>query len=130
MPPLTARPAGSTPVTGKIALPLKTHGGKAYLAKKIVALMPPHLHYVEPFAGGAAVLLAHTGVGRSEMINDVDKDLTNFWRVLQDEASFEKFRRWVEAVPLSRVEWDLADARINDPFIESDPAKWAARSFA
>jgi DNA adenine methylase len=33
--------------------PLKTHGGKHYLARKIVGLMPRHLHYVEPFAGGA-----------------------------------------------------------------------------
>jgi hypothetical protein len=37
--------------------PLKWHGGKHYLAKKIIGLMPPHLHYVEPFAGSLAVLL-------------------------------------------------------------------------
>jgi DNA adenine methylase len=29
--------------------PLKWHGGKHYLARRIVALMPSHLHYVEPF---------------------------------------------------------------------------------
>ena len=39
-------------------LPLKWHGGKYYLASKIVQLMPPHLHYVEPFFGGGAVLFA------------------------------------------------------------------------
>lgn len=38
-----------------ITSPLKWHGGK--LARRIVALMPPHLHYVEPFAGGLRVLL-------------------------------------------------------------------------
>jgi DNA adenine methylase len=38
--------------------PLKWHGGKHYLARRIVALMPCHLHYVEPFFGGGAVLLA------------------------------------------------------------------------
>ena len=32
--------------------PLKSHGGKHYLAAQIVALMPPHLHYVEPYFGG------------------------------------------------------------------------------
>ena len=37
--------------------PLKYHGGKTNLARRIVELMPPHLHYVEPFAGGLAVLL-------------------------------------------------------------------------
>jgi len=39
-------------------LPLKWHGGKYYLASRIVSLMPCHLHYVEPFLGGGAVLLA------------------------------------------------------------------------
>ena len=38
--------------------PLKTHGGKRYLAERLVALMPPHTHYVEPFAGGLSVLFA------------------------------------------------------------------------
>lgn len=38
--------------------PLKWHGGKHCLADKIVALMPPHTHYCEPFAGGLALLLA------------------------------------------------------------------------
>ena len=60
--------------------PLKWFGGKHYLAPKIIALMPPHLHYVEPFFGGGAVLLArnpedqrlwlpgHKGV--SEVVNE------------------------------------------------------------
>ena len=37
--------------------PLKWHGGKHYLASRIVGLMPPHLHYVEPFFGGGTVLV-------------------------------------------------------------------------
>ena len=37
--------------------PLKWWGGKSYLADWIISLMPKHLHYVEPYAGGLAVLL-------------------------------------------------------------------------
>src|SRR5262249_39556009 len=88
--------------------PLKWHGGKAYLAKKIVALMPPHLHYVEPYAGGLSVLLARDPEGTSEVVNDLDGRLVNFWRVLQDPETFERFRRRAEAVPLSRSEWEAA----------------------
>src|SRR6185312_9978188 len=75
--------------------PLKWHGGKHYLAPKIVALFPPrrsdanpdgYVHYVEPYAGGLAVLLASDPEGVSEVANDLDGGLTNFWRVLQDEA--------------------------------------------
>lgn len=36
--------------------PLKWHGGKFYLAPWIIENMPPHLHYVEPYFGGGAVL--------------------------------------------------------------------------
>lgn len=99
-------------------MPLKWHGGKYYLAAKIISLMPPHVHYVEPFFGGGAVLLArdpnderlwlppHKGV--SEVVNDINGRLVNFWRVLQDSRRFAKFKRLVEAVPLSKVEWEKA----------------------
>ncbi len=41
-----------------ISKPLKWHGGKSYLAQWIINHMPPHLHYVEPYFGGGAVLFA------------------------------------------------------------------------
>jgi DNA adenine methylase len=85
--------------------PLKWHGGKHYLARRIVSLMPPHTHYVEPYAGGLAVLLAKDPHGVSEVVNDLDCDLTTFWRVLQDPRDFDRFRRVVEAVPFSEAEW-------------------------
>lgn len=90
--------------------PLKWHGGKHYLAKKIVALMPPHIHYVEPFAGGLAVLLAKDPRGVSEVVNDLDGRLTNFWRILQRKEPFAKFQRIVEAIPFSETEWHEARA--------------------
>lgn len=67
--------------------PLKCHGGKHYLAGQIVGLMPPHLHYVEPYFGGGAVLFAKTSEGTSEVANDLNGNLMNFWRVLQDKKS-------------------------------------------
>lgn len=88
----------------RLSPPLKWHGGKFYLASKIVALMPPHKHYVEPFAGGLSVLSKdHEGV--SEVVNDLHGQLTNFWRVLQNDACFARFHRKLEAVPFSEAEW-------------------------
>jgi DNA adenine methylase len=109
---------------GRITLPLKWHGGKYYLAPEIVALMPPHIHYVEPFCGGCAVLLArdpdderlwvppHKGV--SELINDVDGRLANFWKVLRDPRQFGALRRRLEATPLSRVGWIEASKTLDE----------------
>jgi DNA adenine methylase len=102
---------------------LKFHGGKRYLTRDVLALMPPHRHYVEPFFGSGKVLLgrdpedrrlwwADTGSDRgvSEVANDINGRLMNFWRVLQQQETFEPFRRTVEAVPLSRTEWETAHA--------------------
>lgn len=38
----------------KLTPPLKWLVGKHYLAKRIIELMPAHLHYVEPYFGGGA----------------------------------------------------------------------------
>jgi len=107
-----------------VTQPLKWWGGKHYLAKRIIALMPRHLHYVEPYAGGLAVLLEKDPFdesrywgdkgyeqGISEVINDIHQELTNFWRVLQREDTFAVFQRQIEATPFSHVEWEEAEAR-------------------
>lgn len=90
--------------------PLKWHGGKHYLAAKIVALMPTHIHYVEPFFGGGSVLLAKEPEGVSEVVNDLNYELTNFWNALQGDESFAAFKRRVDAIPFSEIEWEGAEA--------------------
>jgi DNA adenine methylase len=94
----------------RINPPLKWHGGKYYLARDIVALMPPHTHYVEPYAGGLSVLLTKDPEGVSEVVNDLNGHLTNFWRVLQKDETFKQFTRVLEAVPFSETEWQDARA--------------------
>jgi DNA adenine methylase len=111
------------PKAPKITPPLKTHGGKHYQAGRIVAMMPRHLHYVEPYAGGLNVLLARDPADRrlwkadtsdqrgvSEVANDLNGPLMNFWRVLRGEDTFPRFLRQVQAIPLSRAEWEAAHA--------------------
>jgi hypothetical protein len=55
-------------------------------------LLPEHTHYVEPFAGSLAVLLAKPR-SKMETVNDLDQDLMTFWRVLRDRPD-ELEPRW------------------------------------
>jgi DNA adenine methylase len=101
-------------MTTTLTPPLNWPGGKHYLARRIVALMPPHAHFVEPFAGGLAVLLAKSPEGISECVNDLNADLTNLWRVLQHPQRFERFQRVLEAVPFSETEWTDATEKLSN----------------
>jgi DNA adenine methylase len=99
-------------MTAVINPPLKWHGGKHYLASKIIDLMPPHIHYVEPYFGGGAVMLAKNPEGVSEVANDLNKRLTNFWLVLSSPDGFAEFHRRMEAVPFSQHEYQDADRKM------------------
>jgi DNA adenine methylase len=122
----------------RVSPPLKWHGGKHYLAEKIVAKMPARcrhpndpdindsgwLHYCEPYFGGGSVLLANDPTGISEVVNDIDGRLSNFWRVLQGEESFSCFARTLSAMPFSEAEW-----RLTSEFKGTEPIEDAVRFF-
>ncbi len=103
--------------------PLKWHGGKSYLAANIIGLFPPRcknpnkpapdddgwLHYVEPYFGGGAVLLANDPEGISEVVNDLNCELTNFWACLQSPEAFATFTRRLDVIPFSEIEFEGAN---------------------
>lgn len=122
-----------------LAGPLKWHGGKADLAKKIVALFPPrceepnspdpedtgYLHYVEPFAGGLSVLLENDPEGISEVVNDRHELLTDYWRVMVHEKLFPLFLRRCQAMPFSKVAWGEIEALGAKTYGGPVPRAWA-----
>lgn len=117
-----------------VSQPLKWHGGKGAfngkLAKWIISLMPPHVHYVEPYFGGGSVLLHKEPEGVSEVINDVHGKLTNFWKVLQDDFMFERFQRIVQATPFSELEfWEASRGEHRELILDTMVAE-AVRFFA
>ena len=74
-------------------------GGKNRLATKIISLLPEHTTYVEPFAGGAQVLF-HKTPSNVEVLNDLDFDIVNFFRVCQ--WHYEEFVRYLRFCLVSR----------------------------
>jgi DNA adenine methylase len=73
--------------------PFRWVGGKSRLRKHIIPLLPEHTCYVELFCGAAWVLFGKPP-SEVEIINDIDQDLTTFFRVVKDRpdelvAAFE-----------------------------------------
>jgi DNA adenine methylase len=91
--------------------PVPYFGGKATLAPWIVSQLPPHEHYVEPFAGSLSVLLAKAP-SHMETVNDLDHDLMTFWRVLRERP--DELIRACALTPHSRAELQAAHEPSDD----------------
>lgn len=68
-------------------------GGKRRLAKQILPLFPDHQCYVEPFCGAAALFFMKDQV-KAEVVNDINGELINLYRVVKHhpEALLQEFR--------------------------------------
>ncbi len=86
--------------------PIKWHGGKYYQTETLLSLTPEHTHYVETHAGGLNMLWAKDPHGISEVINDLNHHLTNFYKILRCEQRFPVFQQAIELTPFSRHEFD------------------------
>ena len=91
--------------------PLSYIGGKNRLAKKIISMLPEHIAYVEPFAGGAQVLF-HKPPSNVEVINDLDFDVVNFFRVCQ--WHYEELVRYLR--------FCLASRKLHELHVKTDPS--------
>ncbi|WP_018610460.1 DNA adenine methylase, partial [Uliginosibacterium gangwonense] len=58
-------------------------GGKRRLADRLLPLFPPHECYVELFCGGAALYFLRPVPAGTEVLNDVNGELVNLYRVVQ-----------------------------------------------
>lgn len=74
-------------------------GGKRRLAKHIWPLFPAHTCYVEPFSGAAALYFLKTP-SKVEVINDINGELVNLYRVVKHHL--EEFVRQFKWALVSR----------------------------
>ena len=58
-------------------------GGKRRLADKLLPYFPEHECYVEVFSGGAALFFMRDQPARVEILNDINGELVNLYRVVQ-----------------------------------------------
>lgn len=87
--------------------PLAYIGGKNAIARQIVVLLPNHHTYAEIFAGGAQVFFAKQP-SPVEILNDLDGELINFYRVVQ--RHYEELIRYMRFTIVSRRYYELLKA--------------------
>lgn len=79
------------PITPQIRPPVKTPGGKYYLAYKMIKLFPEHDTYVEPFLGGGNTLL-NKPKSQVEIACDLNPDIIRVWTTIRDSSKSLKER--------------------------------------
>jgi DNA adenine methylase len=100
---------------------LRYHGGKWILAPWLQNFFPPHRVYVEPFGGGASVLIRKPR-SYAEVYNDLDSEVVNVFRMLRDRGA--ELRNLLELTPFARDEFVLS----YEP--SADPLEQARRTIA
>jgi DNA adenine methylase len=103
--------------------PIKYHGGKSYSASWIHSHAPPsvrvdpesgYTHRNYPYAGGLGELWGWECEGVSETINDLDKELINFWSVFTRRRDFEHFFHMASFIPLGQPWFEEAKCRASN----------------
>lgn len=91
---------------------IRYHGGKWMLAQWILAHLPPHRIYVEPFGGAASVLLRKQR-SFAEVYNDLDGELVNLFKVARDRGT--ELIDALRLTPFSREEFQLSYEAAGSP---------------
>ena len=102
------------------------YGGKARaeIRKWLIPLIPyePNGLYFEPFAGMLGVLLARPKT-KTEVINDLDNNIYNWWRVIRDKPDELMYR--IHNTANCRQTYNQAFYDIKKRTYRKDPVKWA-----
>lgn len=79
--------------------PLNYIGGKSRFITTILPMIPTHTTYVEPFSGGAQIFFRKEPA-KVEVLNDIDNELVNFYRVCQ--SHYQELLRYLRFMIVGR----------------------------
>jgi DNA adenine methylase len=115
----------SIPPPPRPMAPFRWAGGKGKLVRWIIQYVPSGHIYVEPFAGAASVLWHLPKPFPVEVLNDLDGDIVNLYRVLQDKSKFEELTHKLIFTPYARTEFVRAIQTLKDPNASDIDKAWA-----
>ena len=100
----------------KIRPPVKTHGGKHYMADFIIGLFPEdyrEMTYCEPMCAGASVFL-NKDRSSEEVINDIDAGIVALYKAIRDEP--EELVGRIKKIKYTEKNFKAAQERVTRPF--------------
>ncbi len=97
--------------------PISYYGGKQNLLQQILPLIPKHTIYTEAFFGGGAVFFAKEPA-QSEIINDTNNLVVNFYKVVQSD--FDLLKTKIEQTLFSRATYSVAWCMYRMPHLFSE----------
>ena len=90
---------------------------------KLLPMIPKTERYIEPFCGAATLFFAKQP-GPIEVLNDLDGNIVNLMRVLQDKEQHKEFQHRVQHTLYARAEFDKARLMLDSELSPMDRA-WA-----
>ncbi len=103
------------PLPERIQSPVVYYGGKARMRSLLAELIPDGGEpYCEPFCGGLWVLLSRKPAP-AEVVNDINEDLINMYRVMQAPETFWRLQQMLDNTMYSRAELLRAGRLLDDP---------------
>jgi site-specific DNA-adenine methylase len=94
---------------------LRYFGGKWQLRHWITDQFPRHRFYAEAFAGAASVLLSKEPAPGGEIINDLNRDVINLFRVMQNAEQAAELQRRLDWTPYASAELSRAMEPCSEP---------------
>lgn len=100
-------------------------GGKGHMVAKLLEIVPSGgKPYCEPYCGAASVFFAREPAP-VEVLNDLNGDIVNFFRVLQNRETFEELRHRLMYTPYARAEFARAIELLNSEGADEVTRAWA-----
>ena len=110
---ISSVPVSSRATVHRLRPPVKAHGGKYYLARKIVPILlsvrEKISEYLEPCAFGASVFLAMPRLQR-EILGDINPDVAALWSVLANDRLAAALTDRLSCVPYNEATFEGASS--------------------